>query len=112
MDRHDLKWWLEIAFGYASEINKYVDDTAPWKLDIEDQTEREKMNSILFILIWNLRKIAIMLLPFFDQKMRELLERIGTPYDDSLTFLENLSLEQGVYHVQEKGIPLYMRITE
>ncbi len=53
-----------------------------------------------------------MLLPFFDQKMRELLERIGTPYDDALTLLENISLEPGHFLVQEKGTPLYMRISE
>ncbi len=112
MEHSDLKWWLEIAFEYASEINKYVDDSAPWKVDIDTPEQREKLNSILFILVWNLRKIALMLLPFFDQKMRELLERIGTPYDDALTLLENLSLEPGHFLVQEKGIPLYMRISE
>jgi hypothetical protein len=44
--------------------------------------------------------------------MRELLTRIGTPYDDTLTLSENLSLEPSKYIVKEKGEPLYMRISE
>lgn len=101
-----------MAFEYASEINKYVDDAAPWKLDIADPIEREKLRSILFILLSNLRIIATMLLPFFDQKMRELLERIGTPYDDAITLSENLDLRIEKYMIREKGEPLYMRITQ
>lgn len=111
MSSHDLRGGLELAFEYASEINKYVDNASPWKISTEDEIEREKLNSILFILVSNLRKIALMLLPYFDVKMRELLTRIGTPYDGSLTLLENLQNECSVFHVHEKGEPLYMRIT-
>lgn len=32
MQKYDLKSSLEIAFEYASEINKYVDDMTPWKV--------------------------------------------------------------------------------
>ena len=111
MKNSDLKGSLELAFEYASEINKYVDDMAPWKISIETMEDREKLNNILFILISNLRKIAIMLLPFFDIKMRELLSRIGVPYDDTLTLSDNISIEPTAFTVLEKGEPLYMRIT-
>lgn len=110
MDKYDMKSSIEIAFEYASEINKYVDDMAPWKISIETEEEREKLNSILFILISNLRKIAIMFLPFFDLKMRELLSRIWTPYDDKLTLTDNLSIDPTEFRVLEKGEPLYMRV--
>jgi len=110
MDSYDLKWSLEYAFEYASEINKYVDDMAPWKIPTESGEDIKKLNNILFILVSNLRKIAIMLLPFFDTKMRELLYRIGTPYDDSITLTENLSIDPSWFCVTEKGEPLYMRI--
>lgn len=43
-----------------------------------------------------------MLLPFFDLKMRELLERIGTPYDDTLSLSENLALDPTLFTVKEK----------
>jgi hypothetical protein len=43
-----------------------------------------------------------MLLPFFEPKMRELLIRIGSPYDDTLTLSENLSLDIDSFFVKEK----------
>jgi methionyl-tRNA synthetase len=83
---------------------------APWKISIESDEDKEKLKNILFILVSNLRKIAIMLLPFFDTKMRELLSRIGTPYDDSMTLVQNLEADPDEFIVLEKGEPLYMRI--
>mgnify|MGYP006372392587 FL=1 len=110
MDTQDLKWSIDLAFEYASEINKYVDENTPWKLDTEIDSDREKLESVLFYMIANLRKIAIMLLPFFDTKMRELLSRIGVPYDDAISLVENLSLDPVSFFIAEKGEPLYMRI--
>lgn len=110
MDTQDLKWSIDLAFEYASEINKYVDENTPWKFDAEIDSDREKLESVLFYMIANLRKIAIMLLPFFDTKMRELLSRIGVPYDDTISLVENLSLDPVSFFIAEKGEPLYMRI--
>ncbi len=112
MANSDLKTALEIVFEYASEINKYVDDSAPWKMDVTILEEREKLENILFILLSNLRKIAIMLIPFFPMKMNELLTRIGVPYDSSITLDKNLSLDPDKFFIAEKGEPLYMRISK
>lgn len=110
MNNHDLKWSLELAFEYASEINKYVDENAPWKIDTENPENIPKLENILFILLWNLRKIAIMLSPFFHTKMDELLTRIGTPYDNEISIHDNLLLNPTSFSISEKGEPLYMRI--
>lgn len=112
MNNNELKLSLEIAFEYASEINKYVDENAPWKMNIEITWESEKLENILFILLSNLRKIAIMLCPFFHTKMNELLTRIGTPYDSSLSITENLLADPVSFFIAEKGEPLYMRISK
>ncbi len=110
MEHSDLKWSLELAFAYATEINQYVEESAPWKINIDDDIWREKLNNILFILLSNLRKISIMLLPFFDVKMRELLTRIGTPCTDSISLSDNLAIDPSVFSITEKWEPLYMRI--
>ena len=110
MEGSDLKGSLELAFAYATEINQYVEENAPWKMDIEIPEQREKLENILFILLSNLRKISIMLLPFFSVKMRELLTRIGTPYDDTISLSENLAIDPSGFYIAEKGEPLYMRI--
>ncbi|MBX9809333.1 methionine--tRNA ligase [Candidatus Gracilibacteria bacterium] len=112
MSDSDLKNALEIVFEYASEINKYVDENAPWKMDINLPEEKEKLENILFILLSNLRKIAIMLIPFFPVKMHELLNRVGVPYDSIITLGENLSLNPDKFFIAEKGEPLYMRISK
>ncbi len=110
MDDNDLKSSLEFSFEYASEINKYVDENAPWKISTEDEENIKKLENILFILLSNLRKIAIMLLPFFDIKMNELLNRIWTPYDKNISITENLNSDPQIFFIAEKGEPLYMRI--
>ena len=112
MNKNDLKWSIEFAFEYASEINKYVDENAPWKISTEDEENIKKLENILFILLSNLRKIAIMLLPFFDSKMNELLNRIGTPYDPSISLEQNLAIDPYEFFISEKGEPLYMRIAK
>ncbi len=71
-------------------------------MDIEIPEEREKLENILFILLSNLRKIAIMLLPFFDTKMHELLSRIGTPYDTSFSIHENILFDPVAFFIAEK----------
>jgi hypothetical protein len=50
-----------------------------------------------------------MLLPFFRDKMNELLIRINTPYNEALSFEENFFMAKE-FSVKEKGSPLYMRI--
>lgn len=57
----------------------------PWKIDSTDSEKQKDLQIILFILIANLRKVALMLMPFFPEKMSELLERIGTPYENDMT---------------------------
>ena len=102
MEDSDLKGSLELAFAYATEINQYVEENAPWKISIDEDGGREKLENILFILLSNLRKISIMLLPFFDSKMRELLNRIGTPYADDISLSENLAIDPTEFYIAEK----------
>ncbi len=110
MRGYDLKGALEWAFEYASEINKYVDDMSPWKIDTENSENIKVVNNILFILIENLRIVALMLMPFFPTKMVELLDRIGNSYDTTLSLEENINNRPLQYRVIEKWDPLYLRI--
>ena len=83
---------------------------APWKIPTEKQEDKENLQNILFILVSNLRKVALMLIPFFPLKMHELLQRIDVPYDQSLSLYENMDIDPIHFYVAEKGSPLYMRI--
>ncbi len=111
LEMHNLKGSLELVFECADEVNKYVDTMAPWKLSIENDSEHDSLDQILFRVASDLRYIALMLLPFFPVKMRELLNRIGTPYDDTHSLTQNLQLPKEQFLVTEKGEPLYMRVS-
>lgn len=109
-EKYALKNNIENAFEYASEINKFVDETTPWKLDIENEEQKKELENILFTLLYHLRRVAIMLLPFFTPKIEELLSRIGATYNENLTLTENLNADISEFSIREKWEPLYTRI--
>lgn len=100
MQKYDLRQVLDNAFEYASEINKFVDDNTPWKLDAE--TQKAELEKILYILVFHLRRVALMLLPFFTPKMLELLSRIGFSFDENSTISEQIKIIPEFFEIKEK----------
>lgn len=111
MGSYRLKEALELAFEYATAINKYVDDMTPWKLNVDEPQERESLEHILYTLVFHLRRVGILLIPFFEEKMREMLSRIGAPYDDAETLEAHWHKHIAQFTITEKGNPLYARIS-
>ena len=64
----------------------------------------------MYTLVYHLRRVAIMLLPFFTEKMQELLSRVGVPFNQENTLSEQLLQIPEKFVITEKGEPLYMRI--
>ena len=56
--------------------NKYIDDQAPWKLK---NTDINRMNDVLWILIECIRRIGIILLPFIPESANKILDQISAP---------------------------------
>ncbi|PID83949.1 methionine--tRNA ligase [Candidatus Gracilibacteria bacterium] len=108
MQDYKIKNALDTVFGYTDELNKYLDETAPWKIDIE--TQKEEFEQVLYTVLFHLRKIALMLLPFFTQKMESLLERIGTPLDTHTPISTQIEYIPEYFEFGEKYPPLYERI--
>lgn len=113
MERYDLREALSAAFEFGDFLNKYIDTNKPWEKDMTTPEGRGEIEQILASLGEGLRVLAIALFPFFEEKMSELLVRIGLPeYPEMLhqgrekqAFLEHPALS-----VKEKGEPLYARI--
>ena len=59
----------------VSRTNKYIDETRPWELAKNEETE--KLESSMYHLIENIRKIGIILLPFMEETAKNLLHQIG-----------------------------------
>ena len=60
MDNQDINNYLKMVVEKLFEINKYVNDMAPWALKKNDSG---RMNTILYTSLESLRKISILLFP-------------------------------------------------
>lgn len=100
---------LEI-WNVISRTNKYIDETSPWVLAKEEETE--KLSSVMYHLIENLRKIAILIKPFMNDTADNILKQIGIQ-DNSIINWDSLSSYKLIPEntkVIEKGEPLFMRL--
>ena len=114
----DKKWNdYEIAnsiqeiWNLISRTNKYIDETSPWILAKEEETN--KLASVMYHLIENLRKIAILIKPFMNDTADNILRQIGIK-DESLinwNSLKQYDRLEGL-KVIEKGEPIFMRLNQ
>lgn len=56
----------------VSDTNKYIDDTSPWIL-FKSGKDIEKIQSVMYHLVENIRKIAIMIKPFMEDTSNKIL---------------------------------------
>ena len=112
MEKYDLKNALQIVFHFADAINIYLAEQEPWKIRGEDSASRNRIEEILYTVGSGLRNVAIMLLPFFSEKMELLLSRIGSIPPPASTFQTLLDAQVTEFRVTERGDPLYVRVEE
>jgi methionyl-tRNA synthetase len=112
MEACDLRAALDGVFAYGDVLNKYIDEQKPWEL--KESADLPKLESVLAQVGEGIRLMAILLSPFFPQKMQELLARIGANEEGELIQKWEMipALERtSSFFVKEKGEPLYMRIS-
>ena len=101
---------LTEIWSMIARTNKYIDETTPWVLAKEGQTE--KLASVMYHLAENLREIAILIKPFMPETSENIFKQLGMQEAilqtwDSLSEYEKL-LEQ--LKVIQKGEPLFIRL--
>ncbi len=107
---YNLKWVLDLCFENLDGLNKYADETEPWKLIKEDQ---EKATESLYALAEWLRQIGLLLYPFFPEKMLEMFEKLWLKgYQEILDWgwLDELIHKQEEFYITEKWEALFQRI--
>ena len=77
MDTFDIRNALESSFAFCTELNQYIDEKKPWKLDVNNPDESKLLDEVLGTVMTGLAYVAYNLSPFFEEKMLELLGRIG-----------------------------------
>ena len=116
IDAFDEKWnnyetanSIQEIWNLIARTNKYIDETMPWKLAKEEETE--KLASCMYHLIENLRKIAILISPFMNDTAQNIFEQIGIKEND-LKVWKNLKEYDRICNVKviEKGNPIFMRL--
>ena len=112
IDNFEMANTLQEVWNLISKTNKYIDETAPWKLAKEEEDgDKEKLQSCLYHLIENLRRVGILLTPFMKQTSDEIFKQLGINKEELKTWksLENYNSLKDI-KVIEKGTPLFMRL--
>ena len=116
IEAFETKWQnYEIAnaiqeiWNLVARTNKYIDETMPWTLAKEEKTE--ELKSVMYHLIENLRKIAIMIKPFMNETADNILHQIGIENNEQKVWnsLQEYDKIQNI-KVIEKGQPIFMRL--
>ena len=109
MAEYEISGALQEIWGIISRTNKYIDETTPWALAKEDN--KEKLESSMYHLIENLRKIAILLKPFINDTAEDIFKQIGiTNESDKNWQTLKINLQSKNQEVIEKGEPIFMRL--
>ena len=76
MDELRIADALECIFEMLSRANKYIDETTPWTL-AKDESQKERLGTVLYNLLEAIRWGAVMLTPFVPATAEEILSTIG-----------------------------------
>ena len=100
---------IQEIWSLVSRTNKYIDETSPWVLAKEEN--KEKLESCIYHLIENLRRIAILISPIMDATSEKMFKQLGIENPELKTYesLKNYDKIENV-KVIEKGEPLFMRL--
>lgn len=70
---------LEGLWELVRGLNKYIDTTAPWALFKEKNMDR--LSTVMYVLLENMRKIAVHVWPVIPEASEEMLEQLGIQFD-------------------------------
>ena len=110
MDEYHISQAISEVWNIISRTNKYIDETMPWVLAKEEN--KEKLESVMYHLVENLRKIAILIKPFISNTSSEIFRQLNINNDELQKWdsLYKYDLIKDKIKVIEKGEPLFMRL--
>ena len=109
MDIYHVRDAIQELWKYISRTNKYIDETAPWILAKEENTE--KLKAVMFNLAEALRKIAILSQPYIANSSKKILEQLGIDKKDATwDSLNKYDVIKEGTKVVAKGEPLFIRL--
>ncbi len=114
IDEFEISNAFQQIWNLISRTNKYIDETVPWILAKEmDESDKakEKLQSCIYHLVENLRRISILISPFMCDTAKNMFNQLGIENDNlkSWDSLEDYDKLEKI-KVIEKGQPLFMRL--
>jgi methionyl-tRNA synthetase len=85
-NKFEIHNYLKNIIQLCSEVNKYVNDSAPWSIK-EDNIE--KRNVIIYTVLEFIRKVSILLQPIIPEKCKILLDSLNIKEDER--FIKNIN---------------------
>ena len=79
MDSYHIADAVDTVFGVFRRANKYIDETAPWTLSKNGDTER--LSTVMYNLLETIRVGAVMVEPFMPSTSVNILKQLGTDVD-------------------------------
>ena len=80
---------------FADDVNKYMDEKAPWVLKKEEKIE--EMEKALYSIVNSVKNIAILLQPVCPYIANKILKELGLNFEENLSFDElNKNIESGL----------------
>ena len=104
----DIPNALSLIFSRLERLNKYIDETEPWKLAKAEET-KDRLNDVLYTILEGLRICAIELEAFIPSSVKKIYEQLGVNdasfENNKFAYIEN-------YKVTDKPEILFSRIDE
>ncbi len=100
---------LSRIWEFIALVNKYVDDTAPWKLAKQEE-QAERLKTVLWTLAESIRLISFLLYPFLPETTRKIRGKIGLSAEVAAEGTHWGGIKPGT--VVKKGENLFARITD
>ena len=112
MDQLEFHNALAQAWELIKRANKYIEESAPWKVAKEGESGRERLATIMYSLVESLRVTAISLAPFMPFTAEAIWKELGYTDDVHHHFLVETEKWDGIPVGQKvtRGLPLFPRI--
>ena len=108
MDEYKTSKALDEIFTLLRRTNKYIDDTMPWAL-AKDESQQDRLATVLYNLIEAIRFAAIALEPFMPETSVKILDMINTDQRE-MNALTSFGLYASGTKVTDKPVPLFARL--
>ena len=98
INKQDLNSYIKKVIDYSFDSNKYFNDSEPWSLK---KTNIEKMNSVLYTIVEQIKNISILLLPIIPNSASKILDLINVKKD--MRLISQINQKNSLNHEKELG---------